>query len=65
MTEVPRISPGEMRGKLLQKKALLVCAYETDEKFKQVQLNGAISLSQFEKRLPMLPKASEIVFYCA
>jgi len=54
-----------MRGKLLQKKALLVCAYETDEKFKQVQLNGAISLSQFEKRLPMLPKASEIVFYCA
>lgn len=65
MTDVPRVSPAEMRGKLIQKKALLVCAHETDEAFKKMHLDGAISLAQFEKRLPMLPRTYEIVFYCA
>ncbi|WP_300669367.1 hypothetical protein [Desulfoluna sp.] len=65
MTEVPRVSPAETRGKLIQKKAMLVCAYASDDQFKQMQLDGAIPLSRFEARLPMLPRTQEIIFYCA
>lgn len=65
MTEVPRISPAEARGKLIRKKALLVCAYASEEAYARARLDGAISLSRFQKRLPMLPRSQEIIFYCA
>jgi hypothetical protein len=45
-------------------KALLVCAYEDEEKFKRLRLEGAISLGAFKSRLPSLSKGQEIVFYC-
>ena len=44
-------------------KALLVCAYEDEAKFKMLQLEGAISLSEFKSKLPSLAKDQEIVFY--
>ena len=58
-----RISPSEVREKLEAGKALLVCAYEDEAKFKKMQLQGAISLNEFKSNLPSLPKDQEIIFY--
>jgi hypothetical protein len=65
MAEAIRITPEETRQKLQGGKALLVCAYDSDEKFKDLQLEGAISFSAFRAKLPSLSKDQEIVFYCA
>jgi len=58
-----RMSPPEVRGKLQAGKALLVCAYESDVKFRQTALEGAISFGEFEKRNASLPRETELVFY--
>jgi hypothetical protein len=63
MSEPERISPAEVHEKLIAGKALLVCAYEDDAKFKMLQLEGAISLSEFKSKFPSLAKDQEIVFY--
>ena len=65
MAEPESISPDETREKLETGTALLVCAYDSDEKFRTMHLEGAISLSTFKLNLPSLPKDHEIVFYCA
>jgi hypothetical protein len=65
MAEAIRISPEEVRGKITAGSALLVCAYEDDEKCKRVNLEGAIFLTEFRSRLPSLPKDQELIFYCA
>jgi hypothetical protein len=63
MIEPKRITPEEVHQKLIMGKALLVCAYEDEAKFKRMQLQGAISLNEFKSRLPSLMKDHEIVFY--
>jgi len=63
MSEAPRISPQEARNKIVSGQALLVCAYEDEEKFRRVHLQGAISLQEFKNRLPNLSREQEIVFY--
>jgi len=45
--------------------ALLVCAYDSDEKFHKFHLEGAISLNEFKKKCGAISKDQEIVFYCA
>ena len=65
MTEAVRIPAEEIRTHLLSGSGRLVCAYDSDEKFKAVNLEGAISLSEFQTELPYLSKNVEIVFYCA
>jgi hypothetical protein len=65
MEEPKRVSVEEVRKKVKEGKALLVCAYEDEEKFKKVRLEGAISLNEFKLRDPSLTKNQEIVFYCA
>ncbi len=62
---VQRISPREARQRVRQGEALLVCAYDSKEKFSQVHLEGALSLDAFRTRLSELPKNREIIFYCA
>jgi rhodanese-related sulfurtransferase len=62
---VIRITPEEAFQKLRAGKALLVCAYDSDEQFRNLQLDGAISLAEFRAKLPSLPKNQEIVLYCA
>jgi hypothetical protein len=59
-----RMSPQEVRNKVQSGKALLVCGYEEDVKFNKMKLEGGISLNEFEKRIPELPKEQEIIFYC-
>ena len=62
---VIRITPEETFQKLRAGKALLVCAYDSDEQFRNLHLDGAIPLAEFKEKLPSLPKNQEIVFYCA
>jgi rhodanese-related sulfurtransferase len=65
MTKVSRITPEETYQKLRVENALLVCAYDSEEQFKSLRLEGAISLPEFRAKLPSLSKDQEIVFYCA
>jgi hypothetical protein len=65
MDEVPRITPQEIYPKVQSGAALLVCAYESDARFRQVHLEGAISLEEFTSLRPTLSRDREIIFYCA
>ena len=62
---IPRIDVQDARRKVAMGDALLVCAYGDDVKCKQLELEGSITLSELESRLPSLPKDTEIIFYCA
>ena len=44
--------------------ALLVCAYDSQQKFEQNHLEQAISLDEFRSRADSLAKDREIIFYC-
>ncbi len=63
MTEPIRVAPEEAYEKVKSGKALLVCAYEDEAKFKKMQIEGAISFNEFKSRLPSIAKDQEIVFY--
>ena len=63
MPEPERITAKDVYDKLKSGKALLVCAYEDEMKFKAMQLEGAISLNEFRAKLSSLAKDQEIVFY--
>ena len=63
MAEPIRVTPEEVYQKVKTGKTLLVCAYEEEAAFKKMQLQGAISLSEFRSKLPSLTKDQEIVFY--
>lgn len=65
MSEILRVPVSVARQKVLDGRALLVCAYEDELKFKRVRLDGAISLSDFQSRLGALNPDQEIIFYCA
>jgi hypothetical protein len=64
MSAPKRVSPQEIRGKLQAGgNILLVCAYDSDAKFRQTALDGAISFGEFERRKATLPRDAEVVFY--
>lgn len=65
MSEPVRISPETVREKVISDSAILVCAYDDEEKFKNLHLEGAISLTDFKSRLSSIEKDQEIIFYCA
>ena len=65
MEVMPRVPPEEILGKVQSGDALLVCAYDDDEKFKSLHLEKALSLRQFHEIESSLPKSKEIIFYCA
>jgi hypothetical protein len=52
------------RQKVADGTALLVCAYESDDKFKYFQLDGAISFNTFKSMLGSMASDQEIIFYC-
>lgn len=61
-----RISPHEAHEHLATNPdALLVCAYDSDDKFRQFHLDGAISLDEFRSMAGSVPKDREVIFYCA
>jgi hypothetical protein len=64
MSAPKRVSPEEVRSQLQSGgQVLLVCAYESDIKFRQAALDGAISFSEFERRKATLPRDTMVVFY--
>jgi hypothetical protein len=63
MIEPIRIPPEEARKKVLDKAALFVCAYENEEKFGRMHLEGAISFNMFKDMAASLARDQEIIFY--
>lgn len=60
-----RASAQEVRQKVQQGLALLVCAYQNIDKFTRNHLDGALSFDDFQKRLSRVPRDQEIFIYCA
>ena len=65
MTEFIRVPPEEAKQKITSGSALLVCAYDDEQKFKKNHLEGAISLAEFKSKLTSLSNDQEVIFYCA
>ena len=65
MTEITRVAPKEIYPRVKSGDSLLVCAYDSEETFRSMFLEGAISLKEFKARVSQLPKDQEIIFYCA
>jgi Pyruvate/2-oxoacid:ferredoxin oxidoreductase gamma subunit len=60
-----RVSPEEIYPRVKSGESLLVCAYDSEETFRGMRLEGAISLYKFMNKVSHLAKDQEIVFYCA
>ena len=60
-----RINAEEVYAKVKTDNALLVCAYESDEKYEKFKIEGSIPFSKFKGMLSSIPKTQEIIFFCA
>lgn len=60
-----QISANETREHVKAGSALLVCAYDSDEKYNNNRLEGAIALSTFKEKVTGLASDQELIFYCA
>jgi hypothetical protein len=63
MADVERISAEEAYKRVKAGQALLVCAYEDEDKCRRLNLDGSISFTTFQSRAASLPKNQEIIFY--
>ncbi len=63
MTEPKRISAEEAHKKVISGEAILVCAYDDEERFRNIHLQNAISLREFKTRIPALSREQEVIFY--
>jgi len=62
---VERINPMAAHERVQSGKALLVCGYDSEEKYRDNHLEGATSFFELEARKSRIPKDQEIIFYCA
>lgn len=65
MAEIERITPQEARRGVTSGAALLVCAYDDEAWCRSHLPEGALTFSEFERRLPSISKTQEIIFFCA
>lgn len=65
MSVTLRVSPEEIYPQVKSGASLLVCAYDSEENFRSMILEGAISLNEFKTQVSQVPKDQEIIFYCA
>ncbi len=63
--EIERIDPVQARAHMTTGNALLVCAYDSQEKFLHNQIAGALSLQELQAIENDIPRSREIIFYCA
>ena len=63
MSQITLIDAREAFEHVKNKSALLICAYESDEKFHKLQLEGAIALSEFQSISATVDKDKELIFY--
>ncbi len=61
-----RIGVTEARAKLARSDsgAMLVCAYESQEKCEQLRLEGALTLHELKSKESSLSTDRELIFYC-
>lgn len=64
LADVSRLSAEQVRKGVVAGTTVLVCAYNTDEKFEKYKLEGAIPLSEFKANVSNYTRDTEIVFYC-
>ena len=64
MPEPVRLSPEEAKERI-DSGALLVCAYEDEDRCRLLRLEGSLTLGELRSRLQELSLDQEIVFYCA
>src|SRR5690349_6031864 len=60
---IDTVSPEEARKLVLEGDAYLVCAYADAERFRQMPLEGAISLEELETLAPDIPATRQLIFY--
>lgn len=60
-----KIDVRQARKDVQESDALLICAYDSQEKFEANHLEGAISLKEFQAREDELSDDRELIFYCA
>jgi rhodanese-related sulfurtransferase len=65
MMAVQKIDVTQARHDVEVSDALLVCAYDNQEKFEKYHLADAISLDDLRSREDSLSKERELIFYCA
>jgi hypothetical protein len=63
MIEPERISPEEARKRVSSGAAIFVCAYDDEEKFKKMHLEGGTSYAEFKETTATLSRDQEIIFY--
>lgn len=65
-SEVPRISPEELKDRLDNGEAILIVDSRPTSSFETQHIAGAISvpIDEVESRLDEFPRDQEIVFYC-
>jgi hypothetical protein len=61
---IERIDVAEARRMVKAGEAILVCSYD-DDRCREMLFEGAMLKSEFESKLPSLPKTQTIIFYCA
>lgn len=57
------ISVAEAQEHVTAGTGMLVCAYDSDDKFNNAHLEGAIPLSEFKARTGEISADREIIFY--
>lgn len=60
---IPRMTPHQAHEKATQGEALLVCAYDDEEKCRDVALAGSIPLTGLREE--DVPAGRSLIFYCA
>lgn len=63
MSEPIRVTPQEVYPKIKSGQAVLVCAYNDEEEYKRINLEGSISLAEFYSNLSQYSKDQEIIFF--
>ena len=64
-TVAPKIDAQQVQDRLSSGDALLVCAYEDEQKCRSMRFGGALTLQEFERRKPTLDRSGDILLYCA
>jgi hypothetical protein len=60
--QVDRVSPQEAREHM-RAGGLLVCGYDSEEKFRDNHLEGALSLGELKAREKQIAPDADIIFY--
>ena len=63
MMEPERIPPEEASKRVTSGAAIFVCAYDDEEKFRKMHLEGGTSYAEFKERTATLSSDQEIIFY--